>query len=124
MASAVNSLLGSPGDAAASTATSTASNGAPTEQMFLQMLVSQIQNQDPLNPVDGTQFTAQLAQFSELEQLIAIRGDLDKAQSANQPSPTNASLPGAIGGSAAPGTDPNSPGSAPPAVSGSPASQN
>ncbi|SDT85883.1 FlgD immunoglobulin-like domain containing protein [Desulfobacula phenolica] len=39
---------------------------------FLTMLVAQLQNQDPLNPQDGADFSAQLAQFSQLEQLINI----------------------------------------------------
>jgi flagellar basal-body rod modification protein FlgD len=59
------------------------------EQTFLTLLVKQIQNQDPLNPTDGTQFVAQLAQFSQLEQLIGIRQEL--SGSANTPSTTNAS---------------------------------
>lgn len=53
--------------------------------MFLQLLVAQLQNQDPLNPTDGTQFVAQLAQFQQLEQsmntgqdVTAIRQDLDQ----------------------------------------------
>lgn len=37
---------------------------------FLRLLVTQIQNQDPLNPQDPTQFVSQLAQFSSLEQLL------------------------------------------------------
>jgi flagellar basal-body rod modification protein FlgD len=59
-----------------SSKTSTASNQV-TKDAFLQLLVAQIKNQDPLNPADGTQFLTQLAQFSELEQMIAIRQDLD-----------------------------------------------
>lgn len=47
------------------------------ENEFLQLLVAQIQHQDPTNPTDSTAFVTQLAQFSSLEQLIAIRGDLD-----------------------------------------------
>jgi flagellar basal-body rod modification protein FlgD len=43
----------------------------------LQLLVAQIQYQDPTNPTDSTAFVTQLAQFSSLEQLIAIHGDLD-----------------------------------------------
>jgi flagellar basal-body rod modification protein FlgD len=44
--------------------------------------VAQIKSQDPLNPTDSTQFVSQLAQFSELEQVIAIRSDSDKLAAA------------------------------------------
>ena len=52
-------------------------DGAPqvTMDMFLKLLVTQLKNQDPLNPADGTQFLTQLAQFSELEQVIGLRQD-------------------------------------------------
>ncbi len=53
---------------------------APNElgrEDFLAMLIAQLENQDPLNPQDGTEFTAQLAQFSGLEQLISMRESLD-----------------------------------------------
>jgi flagellar basal-body rod modification protein FlgD len=43
---------------------------------FLNMLIAQLQHQDPLNPADGTEFTAQLAQFSSLEQLSNINDSL------------------------------------------------
>jgi flagellar basal-body rod modification protein FlgD len=53
--------------------------------MFLQLLVAQLQNQDPLNPTDSSQFVTQLAQFQQLEQSVntgqdvtAIRTDLDQ----------------------------------------------
>jgi flagellar basal-body rod modification protein FlgD len=39
---------------------------------FLNLLVTQLQHQDPLNPAESTEFTAQLAQFSSLEQLSNI----------------------------------------------------
>ena len=39
-----------------------------TKNMFLQLLVAQIKNQDPMSPSDGAQFLAQLAQFQQLEQ--------------------------------------------------------
>lgn len=44
---------------------------------FLTLLITQLQNQDPLNPADSTEFTAQLAQFSSLEQLSQINGQLE-----------------------------------------------
>jgi flagellar basal-body rod modification protein FlgD len=42
------------------------------ESTFLTLLVSQLQNQDPLNPVDSNQFVSQLTAYSQLEQLIGI----------------------------------------------------
>jgi len=44
---------------------------------FLRLLVAQIRHQNPLNPADGVQFLTQLAEFSELEQLIGIRQALE-----------------------------------------------
>jgi flagellar basal-body rod modification protein FlgD len=58
--------------------TSNSSSAAPasdplaSESTFLTLLVSQLQNQDPLNPTDSTQFVSQLTSYSQLEQLINI----------------------------------------------------
>ena len=54
-------------------------DGLANENTFLQLLVAQIKNQDPLSPTDGVQFLTQLAQFSQLEQLIGIRQELQPA---------------------------------------------
>ena len=43
---------------------------------FLNLLVEQLKNQDPLNPMESTEFTAQLAQFSSLEQLANMNENL------------------------------------------------
>ncbi|MDY6880741.1 MAG: flagellar hook capping FlgD N-terminal domain-containing protein [Desulfatiglans sp.] len=43
---------------------------------FLHLLVTQLQHQDPLNPMDSTQFTAQLAQFTSLEELNNVNDNL------------------------------------------------
>lgn len=43
---------------------------------FLQMLVTQLKNQDPMNPMNGDQFAVNLAQFSQLEQLVSINEKL------------------------------------------------
>lgn len=45
-------------------------------EAFLTMLVAQLQNQDPLNPMEGSDFSAQLAQFSSLEQLINLNSSM------------------------------------------------
>ena len=49
---------------------------------FLTMLVAQLKHQDPLNPMEGTDFTAQLAQFSGLEQQFAMNDHLEEIQTA------------------------------------------
>ncbi len=51
---------------------------------FLRMLIAQLENQDPLNPADATQFTEQLATFSSLEQLLAIREGIDDLVASNR----------------------------------------
>jgi flagellar basal-body rod modification protein FlgD len=47
---------------------------------FLHLLITQLQNQDPLSPTDHTEFTAQLAQFSSLEQLNNVNDNLEQLQ--------------------------------------------
>lgn len=55
---------------------------------FLQLLVAQIKNQNPLNPTDGIQFVSQLAQFSELEQIMQIRDGIDALRNDLKPKET------------------------------------
>lgn len=45
---------------------------------FLRLMISQLKAQDPLNPIDSQEYTAQLAQFSELEQVFNINSNLEK----------------------------------------------
>lgn len=56
---------------------------APTQQdtdnMFLKLLTTQLQNQSPLDPVDPNQFAGQLVQFNMLDQLIQINQTLKSA---------------------------------------------
>jgi flagellar basal-body rod modification protein FlgD len=49
---------------------------------FLKMLVAQLKNQDPLNPMDGKDMAAQLAQFSTVEQLIMMNKSMDEQKAA------------------------------------------
>lgn len=51
-------------------------NVETSTQQFLELLVAQLKNQDPLSPLEGTDFITQLAQFSSLEQLIGVREGL------------------------------------------------
>jgi flagellar basal-body rod modification protein FlgD len=53
------------------------------QSQFLQLLVTQLKGQDPLNPQDPTQFVTQLAQFSSLEELTNIRATLDSMAQAS-----------------------------------------
>ena len=47
---------------------------------FLKMLIAQLRHQDPLNPMDGTAFVAQLAQFSSLEQLTNLNETMGRCR--------------------------------------------
>lgn len=61
-------------------AASTAQSGiklAEDFSQFLTLLTTQLQNQDPLNPMDSTEFTNQLVQFSQVEQSINTNQKLD-----------------------------------------------
>ncbi|VAX23921.1 Flagellar basal-body rod modification protein FlgD [hydrothermal vent metagenome] len=46
------------------------------KDQFLTLLIAQIKHQDPMNPMENTEFTAQMAQFSSLEQLFSINDNL------------------------------------------------
>jgi flagellar basal-body rod modification protein FlgD len=57
-------------------------NEGPHNQMgkdeFLKLLTFQLQNQDPMNPMDQSKFTGELAQFSQLEQLTSLNKKFDE----------------------------------------------
>ncbi len=67
----------------ASIASQVAGPGGPLgKDEFLKLLIAQLQNQDPMNPMQGDQMASQLAQFSSLEQLQEINTTLTGQQSA------------------------------------------
>lgn len=59
---------------------------------FLTLLTAQLQNQDPLSPVDSTKFTEQLVAYSQVEQQIATNTKLDQLLGAQQTASSNAAL--------------------------------
>lgn len=77
-----NSSSGASGN---SSNTSNSTTQSVDKNMFMKLMIAQLQNQDPFNPTDGTEFVGQLAQFQQLEQsvnsgeeLTAMRQDLDQ----------------------------------------------
>ena len=74
----LSGITGSGGaaDSAAAAAAAAAKKDPANKEMFLQLLVAQIKNQNPLSPTDGVQFLTQLAQFTQLEQSVGMREDL------------------------------------------------
>jgi flagellar basal-body rod modification protein FlgD len=61
----------------------TKSNSELDKDAFLKLMIAQLQNQDPLEPLDGTDYSAQLAQFSSLEQMQNINETLNMSLDAN-----------------------------------------
>ncbi|MFD4928284.1 flagellar hook assembly protein FlgD [Peribacillus butanolivorans] len=51
---------------------------------FLKLLLTQLQNQDPSSPMDNTEFIAQMATFSSLEQMMNIGSQIDELIGLNQ----------------------------------------
>lgn len=51
---------------------------------FLQLLITQLRNQDPINPMDGAEFATQLASFNSLEQLINLNESVENLAIAQQ----------------------------------------
>ncbi len=112
----VNSITGTSSSTSASSSTS--GFAALGQEDFLHLLTTQLQMQDPFNPVDNKEMLAQMAQFSSLagisdmgETLGAIATKLDTliAQQANAANIAQASTPDT--GSSAPATEDSAAGS-------------
>lgn len=55
-----------------------------TKNQFLQMLITQLKNQDPFAPQDSTQFAQQMMQMGQLEQLMTLNSSVDGLVAAQQ----------------------------------------
>lgn len=75
----------------ASTA-STASSATVTANDFLELLVTEMKNQDPTANTDPNEYISQLVQVNSLEQLVQINQDLGSSASTNNGSSTGASV--------------------------------
>ena len=81
----VNPLTGTTAASTAKPATNPTT--AIDKDTFLKLLVAQLQHQDPMQPSDSSQWTAQMAQFSTVEQLTNLAknsADAAKAAQVNQ----------------------------------------
>lgn len=76
---------------------STQQSSSINEDDFFKMLVAEIQYQDPLNPMQGTDFATQLAQFSTLEQSYSTNSYLEKILSSLQNTQSNQNVLDYIG---------------------------
>lgn len=76
MASAITGITSGTGQTPSSTqstsGTTVGTSPSDLQSMFLKLFVAQLQNQDPLNPPQGTEFVSQLAQLTEVEQVTEI----------------------------------------------------
>jgi len=66
-----------------SSTSSTSTNNTMDQNSFMKLLIAQMQNQDPMSPMDGTQFASQLAQFSSLQQLQNLNTSMTTSINAN-----------------------------------------
>lgn len=97
------------------TSNSNSQNTSGTNSMsntaaFLQLLVAQLKNQDPTQPMDPTTFVTQLAEFNDVQQNLGTRQDLDAVSMKylNLTSPPSANTNGNSGTNATDGSNSNS----------------
>ena len=100
---ASNALSSLTGTTPSTTSTGTTSSTGPTVPIgsqsiagnfdtFLQLLTTQLQNQDPLSPLDTTQFTQQLVEFASVEQQVNMNTNLQTLISMQQTSEATSAL--------------------------------
>ena len=78
----VTAATGTTGTTATNTTTTKSTNSSSSlgKDDFLKLLVTQLQTQDPMNPMDDTQFISQMAQFTSLEQMKNMNTSVQMTQ--------------------------------------------
>lgn len=62
---------------AASGEVTESANRLANQDIFMKLLVAQLRYQNPMNPADGIEFMTQLTQFSQLEQMMSVRKEIE-----------------------------------------------
>jgi flagellar basal-body rod modification protein FlgD len=98
LSQASTATTASTGSSTSSTSTAQAAGTAASQQIagnfdtFLQLLTTQLQNQDPLDPLDTTQFTEQLVEFASVQQQVDMNSNLQTLISMQQTSQATSAL--------------------------------
>ncbi len=95
MTTGINSVSGT-----TATQTTTKSAAQTSKDEFLKLLTYQLKSQNPMKPYDNQEFASQLAQFSQLEQLVDIKSLLQESSNSNSiltQTIANSALPGMLG---------------------------
>ena len=83
--SSISAITNSPSTAVSTIgATTAAAKNTLTTQDFLQLLSTELQNQDPLQPMDDTAYLAQMAQFTSLQQVSTLSNTMSQMSSNQQ----------------------------------------
>jgi flagellar basal-body rod modification protein FlgD len=82
MSSSISNPLSAAPTPSSAASSSAALDSLANPNVFLQLLISQLEHQDPENPADGTAFVTQLATFSQVGQSSEMVSDLDAIKAA------------------------------------------
>jgi len=99
MAATSNNSTNSTGSASSSSSGAVSSNSQVSESAFLQLIATELQAQDPTNPLDPSQFLGQLVQFNTLDQVTGIYNILSQEAGASTSTGASSSSTGSSGGS-------------------------